>query len=226
LELFITHTPKFSKIFILLVFGSFVLLLALNLECAGAFHGLLHFEFAAHLLFEEAVSFIFCFSHLFVENLLFVVAQGAELANLNVDHCLTSVEHVLHFSFLTVLLHLVELLFLTCESLNTLLLHEFLLKYELLHAQLFSVGLSDVLSHLEHFPFALQFSDLFTLNVLFDLAFDEFTFQHLFLQRLNIVQLEIFKLVRDSLCIVLPLAPFLLKFLTHLCIILFEFLLF
>lgn len=133
---------------------------------------------------------------------------------------------MLHFGVLTVFLLLVKGLFLTGEFLNTLLLVEFLLHHERLHVHLLLVSFDDVLFHLKHFPSTLQFPNLFTLDVLFDLALDQFTFQHLFFHLLNVIQLEIFKLVRDSLRVVLPLAPFFFEFFTHLCVVFFEFLLF
>ena len=132
---------------------------------------------------------------------------------------------MLLLGFFAVGLLLVELLLLASKSLNALLLLEFLLLHKLLETDLILVGLDDVLFHLLHFLLALELTDFFSLNVFFDLALDELTFEHLFLELLDVVELELFELVRDGFCVTLALLVFFLKLFTHFLVIFVEFLL-
>ena len=195
LQLFVAHAPKLSEVLLLLFIGCLLFLFALNLQLARAIDCLGHFVFAALLIFKNAVRLVLCLGHLLVQDLFLVVTKGAQVLNLSIDESLAGCQLVLDLGILAVLLLLVEGFFLTSESLNTLLLLKFLLFHELLEFDLFLVGLADVLSHLLHLLFALEFPDFFTFNVLFDLALDELTLEHLLLKLLNVVKFELFQLV-------------------------------
>jgi hypothetical protein len=51
--------------------------------------GSLHFGFASFLLLEQSSGFVFCFSHLFVEDFFLLVSDLHEFFNLTVDKLLS-----------------------------------------------------------------------------------------------------------------------------------------
>lgn len=105
---------------------------------------------------------------------------------------------------------------------NAALIIQIFFFHELLKTHLVLVCFDDVFFHLMHFFLALKLTNFFTLNIFFDLPLDEFSFEHLFLESLNVVQLELFELVRDSLSVCLALFVFLLELLTHFNVVLFK----
>lgn len=114
------------------------------------------------------------------------------------------------------------MLLVASESLNALLFLQIFFLNELLQAHLILVCFDDVLFHLHHFLLTLKLTNFFTLNVLFDLPFDELALEHLFLNPLNVVQLELFKLVRDRYGVTLALFVLFLELLTHFYVVFCE----
>lgn len=89
LELLVAHLPEFGEVLFFLEFVFLLFLSSFDLKRAGAFNGLLHFEFTALLLLVKTVSLIFSFGHLFVKDLFLVVTESAELFNLLINKLLT-----------------------------------------------------------------------------------------------------------------------------------------
>jgi hypothetical protein len=113
---------------------------ALDLELSTALNGKFHFHFAAFLLLEESVGFLFSLSNLFVENTFFFVSNGTKLFNLMVNHSLTFplfIREPLLFFFL---LHEVSSGFRLGELLDFLFLSELLLSSQRLNFDLFLVS--------------------------------------------------------------------------------------
>lgn len=195
LKLFVTYAPEFGEVFLFLLFEFFLLLLALDLQSARPLNGLFHLILAALLVFKKPVSFVLGLGNLLVEHLLLVVAQATKLFNLFINHSLTHGKLVLLLLGFALSFLLIEGLFVTSETLNAALLFKFFVFDELLKTDLILVGLHDVFLHLADLFLTLKLADLLALDVLFDLSFDELTLEHLFLESLDVVHLELFKLV-------------------------------
>ena len=225
LQLLVANLPELGEFLFFLELVGLLLLAALDLKGARTFDGLLHFELAALLLLVEAVSLILSLGHLFVENLLLVVAEGAQLLNLLVDHLLAHLQLILLSRFNGVDAHLVHSQLLFSELLDTSFLLEFFLAGELLHADLVSIRLHDVGLDSGSFLLALELADLLTLQVLLGLALDKLAFEHLLLQLLDVVDLELLELVRDGLGVLHLLVVLSLEFGSHFGVVLLHLLL-
>jgi len=222
LKLFVAYAPELREVALFLLFQILLLLLAFDLQSARPLNGLFHFILAALLVFKKSVSLVLGLGNLLVQHLLFVVAQATERFNLFVNHSLAHREFVLFLLLFAVSLLCIESLLITSEALNAALFLEFLFFDELLETDLILVSLDNVFFHLSHLFLALKLADLLALDVLFHLSLDELTLEHLFLERLDVVHLEFFELVRDGLGVGLTLFVFLFKLLAHLFVVLVE----
>lgn len=157
-----------------------LLLLALNLQSTRSLDSLLHLEFAALLVFEKSVSFVFSLSNLLIKDLLLIVAQASKSLNLVVNHLLAHLKLELFLCFFTLSLLAIELLFLSCKTLNTFFLLKLFVFDQLLQTNLILVGFHDVFLHLSHLFLTLQFTDFLAFNVFFYLSFDKLAFKHFF----------------------------------------------
>lgn len=195
LQLLVANLPELGEVLFFLELVGLLLLAALNLKGARTFDGLLHFELAALLLLIEAISLILSLGHLFVKHLLLVVAKGAQLLNLLVDHLLAHFKLVLLSGFNSINALLIHGQLLFGELLNASFLLKFFLAGEFLHADLVSICLHDVGLDASCLFLTLKLTDLFTLQVLLGLALDKLTLEHFFLKLLDVVDLELLKLV-------------------------------
>jgi len=205
--------PKLCELLCLFYFSGSLLLSALDLQCSGPVNSLLHFESTSLLLLIETVGLVFSFGNLFVKNLLLGVLKCSQLFDLAIDHLLTNSKFFLKPGFLTILTLLVHHKLLLGKSLNPCFLCKFFLTNQFSLANLVSVSLSDISFDLSSLLLSLKLSHFLTLNILFCLSLDQLTFEHFFLQVFNVVDLEFFKLVRNSFRIVHLLDVFLFKFL-------------
>ena len=142
-----------------------------------------------------------------------------------VNHLLTQLNLVSSALLDCVDTHLVHLEFLFGKLFDTRLLFELLLPVELSHSNLVSVGFHDVGFNASSLLLALELADLLTLKILLSLTLDEFTFKHLLLQRLDVINFEFFELIRDGLRVLHLLVVFALELGTHLGIVLLHLLL-
>jgi len=199
LQLFISGAPEFSKL-LLFLFGRGLLLLAsLNLELTASFDGELHLHLSALLLLKESVGLVFSLGDLLVKDLFFVVLNGTELLDLPVNHA--AAFGLLLGEALRFLLFLHEVtgcLFLS-ELLNLLFFLKLLATGFVLEGDLLLVGFDELHLHLLSTLLSGQLALLLALEVLLSLTLDELSLEHLFLEALNIIQLEFLKLVRDGL---------------------------
>jgi hypothetical protein len=122
LELFAPHTPKLSKVLLLLLCVGSLVLLFLNLKGTAPLYCLLHLKLAPLLVLEKAVSLIFGLSHLLVENLFLIILESTQLFDLMVDHTLPSSKLILEPGILAILSLHVKHLFGVGELLDTFFL--------------------------------------------------------------------------------------------------------
>jgi len=225
LQLLVAYLPEVGEVFLLLELVALVLLLAVDLQRARAFNGLLHFKFTALLLLVKSVGLVLGFGDLLVQNLLLVVTEGSKLLNLGVNHLLSDFKFVFGTVLDCVHAHLVHLEFLLSELLNACLFLKLFLSGKLSHSNLIGVGLHDVGLNTSSFLLALELSDLLTLKVLLSLAFDKFTLEHVLLQLFDVVDLEFLELVADSLSVFHLFVVLTLELCTHLGVVLLHLLL-
>lgn len=162
---------------------------------------MLHLELTALLLFVQTISFVFSLGHLLIKNLLLVVLEGTELLNLTVDHFLSHTQLISSTIFNSSNAHIVHFKLSSSEFFNTSFLSKFLLSGKLLSANLVGVCLHDVGLNASSLLLSLELANLLAFQVFFSLTLDQFTFEHLFLQLLNVVDLEFLELVGDFLCV-------------------------
>lgn len=224
LELLVADLPEVSEVLLFLELIGLALVLAVNLQRARSFNGLLHFEFAALLLFVKTIGLILSLSNLLIQNLLLVVAEGSELLDLGVDHLLSSIELVLGTELHSVNSHLVHLEFLLSELFDVSLFLKFLLARQLGHSNLIGVGFHNVGLDTGGLFLALELSNLLALEVLLCLALNKFTLEHVFLELLDVVDLEFLELVADGLGVVHLFVVLALELGAHLGVVLFHFL--
>ena len=220
LELFIAGSPEFCELLFFLLGHVLLLDVSCTLQLTTAFNGQFHLQLAALLLFEESVGLVLSFLHLLVQHLVFVVLDGTELTNLLVNHLLTVSLLCCESRVLALLFHQVTGGLLFCELLNSLFLIELSAASLLLLPHLLFIGLDQFLLHLHGALLTGHLAGLFALKVLVSLTFDEFTFEHLALQVLDVLKFELFKLVGDALCVVNFVFIFLLQLGLHLDVVL------
>lgn len=223
LELLVTEAPEFGELLILLLLGLSLLLLAEDLKLSAALDGRLIVSLLLLLLLVQPVCFVLCFSDLSVQDFLLVVLQGCKFRNLLVNHLLTSLKLVLEALLLLLLLHGLEGLSLGSMLRNSLFIFHVLQKVSLLLLHHLLVGCGEIVSHLSDTLLSVHLTQLLTLDVLLDLSLDELTLEHLLLQLLDVVELEVLQLVADvlrvlhlQLVLLLKLGPHLLVILLHL----------
>lgn len=88
LELFVTCAPELGELLLLLLLLVLFFRLALDLELAATLDRQFHFHLAAFRLLEQAISLVFGLRHLLIKHFLLVVANGSQIFDLSVDHCL------------------------------------------------------------------------------------------------------------------------------------------
>ena len=220
LKLFIALFPELSKVLLFLLLSSFLGLLPLDLELTASLDSSLHFSLTLLLLLIKSVGTIFSLSDLPVEHFLLVVLQSSEILDLAIDHALPGLLLILEALVLTLFLHVLKLFTLLSEGLDFLLLFNLFQTLSFLHPHELVVGLSEVGAHLSDLLLAHDFTLLFTLQVFLDLSLDELTLEHLFLQRLNEVKLEILELLANVFSIRLLQLVLLLELGAHLFIVL------
>ena len=184
----LTEFPFFS----LLVLG--LLLLSVDLILARFLDGLLHFSASALLLLEKIVSLGLGLSNFFVELSLLLISDLHQLCNLPVDQVLF--DGLLHLeSFVDLSLSkMIEGLLLGSMLLNLSLLFLLFESHLGLEFDELLVGLLEVFSGLGSLLPLLQLLHLFFFKFLLDLFLDELTLHFVFLQSLDELHLEIFKL--------------------------------
>lgn len=195
LELVVACAPEFGEFLVFLLGRNLLLYLPLDLKLSAALDGQFHLHFASFLLFEEAVCLVLGFCHLLVQDTLFLVSNGAELFNLMVDHALTFLLFFREPLLFFFLLHEVSGGFLLGKLLDLLFLRQLLLPGHSLDLDLLLVGSDQVGLHLLGALLTSKFTLFLALKVLFNLALDEFTFQHFFFQTLDVIQFKFFELV-------------------------------
>lgn len=199
LEFFVTCAPELSEFLVFLLGSTLFFILALDLELSAAFDGEFHLHFAAFLLLEESVGFVFSLSDLLVEDAFFFVSNSSELLDLMVNHSLTFLlffGKALRFLFL---LHEVSSGFLPGEIFDLLFFGKFLLSGKRLNLDLLLVGRDQVGLHLLSTLLTGKLTLFLTLKIFVYLALDEFTFEHFFLKCLDVVKFEFLELVGDLL---------------------------
>ena len=220
LQLFIALFPELCKVFLFLLLSSLLSLLPLDLKLTASLNGSLHLCLALLLLLVKSIGSVLSLSNLPVEYLLLVVLKGPQVLDLAVDHALPSVLLILEALILTLLLHVLKFFTLFCEGLNFLLLFNLLQALSLLHSHQLIIGIGEVGAHLSNLLLAHDLTLLFALQVLLNLSFDELTFEHLLLQRLDKVQFEILELLADIFGVRLLQLVLLLELGAHLFVVL------
>ena len=220
LQLFVANLPELGEVLLLLLFGGLLSLFPVDLQLARPLNSGLHLSLALLLLFIESVGAVFSFSNLPVEDFLLVILQRSELLNLRVDHALPRLLFVLEALILALLLHVLKLLTLLSKLLDLLFLFDLLQTLGLLHPHELIVGLSEVSAHLGDLLLAHDLALLLTLQVLVDLPLDELALEHLLLERLDEVELEVFELLADVFSVRLLELVLLLELCAHLFIVL------
>lgn len=186
LQLFVSDSPEFGEIFLLLRQSGLLSLLSLNLELATSLDGSLHFSFSQLLLFEKPVSTVFSLSYLPIKNLLLVILQLTKLLDLSINHALASGLLAGEAGLFAFFLHVLEKFALLSELLNLFLLFDLLETLSFLNSHELLVSLREVSTHLSDLLLACNFTLLLSFQILFSLALDELTLKHLFLELLDI----------------------------------------
>lgn len=135
LQLFVSDSPEFGEIFLLLRQSGLLSLLSLNLELATSFDSSFHLSFSQLLLLEKPVSTVFSLSYLPIKNLLLIVLQVTKLLDLSINHALTSGLLAGETGLFTFFLHVLEKFALLSELLNLFLLFDLLETLGFLNSQ-------------------------------------------------------------------------------------------
>ena len=142
MQLLVADLPELGEVLVLLDLSFPLVLLPRDLQLSASLDGGFHLSLASLLLLKEPVGTIFSLSNLPVQDLFLVVLQGLKLTDLTVDHALPRFLFVLEALLLTLFLHVLELLALESEGLNSLFFFDFLeaLSFLDLHEILVSSG--------------------------------------------------------------------------------------
>ena len=120
----------------------------------------------------------------------------------------------------TLLFHALELLTLLGKSIDLLLLFYLLEALSFLDLHELLVGLREVSTHLGDLLLTLDLALLLSLKIFLGLTLDKFTFEHLLLKLLDVIQLEAFELLADVSSVLLLKLVLLLELSAHLFIVL------
>lgn len=201
LQFFVTGAPEFSELLFFLFSAGLLFLQALDLELTTSFDGELHLHLSAFLLLKESVSLVLSLGHLLVEDLLFVVLDGAELSDLPVNHAVAFGLFLSEALRFLLFFHEIAASLLFGELLDSLFLLEFLAAGFVLENDLLLVSLDQLGLHLLGALLSGKFTLLLTLQIFFSLALDQLSFEHFFLEALNVVQFKFFKLIANGLSV-------------------------
>jgi hypothetical protein len=144
LQFFVTSAPEFSELLVFLFNRGLFFVESLDLKLTTSFNGELHLHLSALLLFEESVGLVLCLSNLLVQDLLLVVLDGAELANLPVDHATTFGLFLFEALRFFLLFHEVTTSLLSGEFFNFLFFLKFLATGFILEYDLSLVGFNQL----------------------------------------------------------------------------------
>merc|ERR1712051_594810 len=220
LELFVTDSPELSELAVLLLLGILLGVFALDLKLTGTFNCGLHLSLALLLLLKETIGTILSLSNLAIQDLLLVVFKRTQIFNLLVDHGLAGLLLCGKSLLLTLLLQALKVLTLLSKRLDLLLLFNFLATLCFLHLHQLLVCLGQVSSHLSHLLLTLDLALLLPLEVLVGLTLDQLALKHFLFELLDVIELEVFELLADVLCILLLQLVLLLELGAHLCVVL------
>ena len=120
----------------------------------------------------------------------------------------------------TLLFHVLKLLTLLGKSIDLLLLFYLLEALSFLDLHELLVGLREVSTHLGDLLLTLDLALLLSLKIFLGLTLDKFTFEHLLLKLLDVIQLEVFELLADVSSVLLLKLVLLLELSAHLFIVL------
>jgi hypothetical protein len=144
LKFIVSHFPELSEFLCIPVFSFTLFLSSFHLQGPGSVDGLLHFEFAALLLFVKTIRFILGLRDLFVENMFLSVLESAQLFDLAIDHSLANGKLFFESSLFSVLSLIVHSQFLLGECFDSGLLSKLFLSNQLSLTNLVRVSLHDI----------------------------------------------------------------------------------
>ena len=220
LQLFVADFPELGEVLVLGDLGAPLGLLPLDLELTASLDGGLHLGLPLLLLLVESVRSVFGLGHLPVQHFFLVVLQRAQLFDLAVDHALASLLFVSKSLNFSLLLHVLESFTFLSKGFDLLFFFNLLTAFSFFDLHELSIGRSKIGTHLGDLLLTCNFSLLFALQVFLCLPLDKFTLEHLLLELLDEVELEVFELLADVLRVDLLELVLLLELGAHLLIVL------